>query len=459
MKQKRKAHGLWGKRLICALLIAASLFTPVSEIWGVEDGFGLISTADAGYYEYTYYPQCASWHTSLVTALNSVGVTSTYNYRKNTIAPLNGYTSSSYTGTAAQNTALLNLLKQGKLVKSRTWKNETITYYPKCASSYTSLVNALKSIGVDSSYNYRKYTIAPLNGYTSSSYTGTAAQNTALLNLLKQGKLVKSKGSAPDVKEKSTLQIGSGSYLPGTLTKGQAYYVSGNITSNYKITSVTVGIYRSSGSGVYVKSASPNATSYNISKLDSYMKFGSLAVGSYVFKVTATDAYPNTKTLVNHSFSVVNPSSTTKRSKSAYNATIDKVNVYNYTKKGGTTYCNIFVQDVMDAMGLKNFYTKQRANATYQWLNSTGKNSKGWKLISAYTAQQRANSGYPTLVIWYNTKGDPGHVALVRPETSNYPYNKGGKGPVIANAGASTFAYGYVKDGFGSRTVQYWTHD
>ena len=65
-----------------------------------------------------------------------------------------------------------------------------VTYYPKCDSSHTSIVNALKSIGVDSSYSNRSK-IAKLNGITG--YAGTASQNTKMLNLLKQGKLIKSK--------------------------------------------------------------------------------------------------------------------------------------------------------------------------------------------------------------------------------------------------------------------------
>lgn len=75
--------------------------------------------------------------------------------------------------------------------------NYNITYYPKCKSSYTSLVDALKSVGAPSSYSQRK-SIATLNGIQN--YSGTAAQNKTLLNLLKQGKLIKSKtkvASAP----------------------------------------------------------------------------------------------------------------------------------------------------------------------------------------------------------------------------------------------------------------------
>ena len=62
------------------------------------------------------------------------------------------------------------------------------SYYKKYNGSSVSLVDALKAIGVDSSLSNRKK-IAKANGI--SNYSGTASQNTKLLNLLKQGKLKK----------------------------------------------------------------------------------------------------------------------------------------------------------------------------------------------------------------------------------------------------------------------------
>ena len=71
----------------------------------------------------------------------------------------------------------------------------SVTYYPACSSSYTSLVDALNSIGVDSSFTNRK-SIAALNGI--SGYSGTAQQNTELLNKLKKGVLIKSNSGSSD---------------------------------------------------------------------------------------------------------------------------------------------------------------------------------------------------------------------------------------------------------------------
>ena len=128
------------------------------------------------------YPACSSGYSSLVDALNSIGVDSSYNNRSK-IAAANGI--SNYSGTPAQNTKMLNLLKQGKLKKAGS---STSSYYPACSSSYNSIVDALNSIGVDSSYNHRKK-IAAANSI--SNYSGQPSQNTKMLNLLKQGKLKK----------------------------------------------------------------------------------------------------------------------------------------------------------------------------------------------------------------------------------------------------------------------------
>ena len=63
-------------------------------------------------------------------------------------------------------------------------------YYPRYKGKYSSIVDALKSLGINSGKNNRKR-IAVLNGIKN--YSGSAIQNTRLLNLLKKGKLIKSK--------------------------------------------------------------------------------------------------------------------------------------------------------------------------------------------------------------------------------------------------------------------------
>lgn len=65
----------------------------------------------------------------------------------------------------------------------------TNIYFPACDSSYTSLVDALKSVGANSDPSYRT-TIAHLNGIEN--YTKSKEQNEALLKKLKEGVLIKS---------------------------------------------------------------------------------------------------------------------------------------------------------------------------------------------------------------------------------------------------------------------------
>lgn len=63
----------------------------------------------------SYYPKYTGKSTSIVIALNSLGIVSAMANRKK-IAAANGITN--YTGTATQNTQLLSLLKAGRLIKA-----------------------------------------------------------------------------------------------------------------------------------------------------------------------------------------------------------------------------------------------------------------------------------------------------------------------------------------------------
>lgn len=65
---------------------------------------------------------------------------------------------------------------------------ETPSYFPVFKSSSYSIVDCLKSIGVDSSYAYRQH-IASKNGIAN--YKGSAQQNDKLVSLGKKGKLLK----------------------------------------------------------------------------------------------------------------------------------------------------------------------------------------------------------------------------------------------------------------------------
>lgn len=129
-----------------------------------------------------YFPVYKGSSGSINAALNAIGVDNSYAYREK-IAAANGITG--YRGTPAQNTQMVNLLKAGKLIRPDSAASK---YFPAYTGSAASIAPALKQMGVDSSYAYR-CKIAAANNFTG--YRGTAAQNTQMLKLLKQGKLIK----------------------------------------------------------------------------------------------------------------------------------------------------------------------------------------------------------------------------------------------------------------------------
>ena len=106
----------------------------------------------------------------------------------------------------------------------------------------------------------------------------------------------------------------------------------------------------------------------------------------------------------------------------------------------------------MDACNVP--FPRELANVMYNKLSS---GYSGWYECSAKEAQKRANEGYPTVVAYYNNDGH-GHIAVVRPETNDWKYSKN-CGAVIAQAGRHNFNYGNTKDGFGDRSVKYFSHD
>lgn len=142
-------------------------------------------TASAG--AASYFPRYTGGSGSIAAALDSLGADSSYSNRVK-IAAVNGV--SGYRGTAGQNTQLLALLKQGTLIDPSASDSSC---FPAYTGSSPSIVAALSALGVDSSFSYRAR-IAAANGI--SSYSGSAAQNTNLLQLLRQGKLFKP-GSSP----------------------------------------------------------------------------------------------------------------------------------------------------------------------------------------------------------------------------------------------------------------------
>ncbi|WZK93539.1 N-acetylmuramoyl-L-alanine amidase [Bacillus phage BvP] len=128
---------------------------------------------------------------SVVDFLSSVGVDSSLANRKKLASK---YGISGYEGTAAQNSKLLDKLK-ADYKKSGSSKPST-----KGDQKTNSIVEYLDSIGVDSSFANRKKLAGK---YGISGYTGTASQNTKLLDKMRSGAAPKPKGTKGDQKTTS----------------------------------------------------------------------------------------------------------------------------------------------------------------------------------------------------------------------------------------------------------------
>lgn len=159
---------------------------------------------------------------------------------------------------------------------------------------------------------------------------------------------------------------------PSTATAGTGIFVYGTVTSNYKVTSVTAEIV---GTG-YKKTVSPNALSYNLSGMDSAMKFSALSAGVYILQVTATDA--SGKQVVGQATCTL-----TARNVSADgsgNALVDvalsqpnaNVGMYNkYNNNSGAAWCAYFVawcarQSGVSTTAIPNSYLCRNLVSYYQ---------------------------------------------------------------------------------------------
>jgi len=94
--------------------------------------------------------------------------------------------------------------------------------------------------------------------------------------------------------------------LPETIGRGTPFVLKGTISSTKVITKVKGGITKSSGSWVTAAEIEVNDTVFDISAIDLLIRFGDLANGSYVYKVSA---YVDGKwhTQIKKDFKIVEP--------------------------------------------------------------------------------------------------------------------------------------------------------
>ena len=132
------------------------------------------------------------------------------------------------------------------------------------------------------------------------------------------------------------IKMTNGVTIPN-ITAGKSVSIRGTVTSaTSNITKLIVGIYREDGTSVTGRTIVPNAKSYDVSKIDPYVKFGGLSAGTYYYKVLVTNATHTNYAVVNQKFTVSDGSTTTT----------DKLSM-----TGGVTIPNIKVGNVVSIRG------------------------------------------------------------------------------------------------------------
>ena len=237
-----------------------------------------------------YFPACASSHTSIIAALDSIGVDSTKSYRT-TIAEANGM--SGYTGTADENVALLGLLKAGQLINPEYKEGgSNVKYFPACGASCITIAEGLTAIGVDSSKDYRTK-IAAANGIAN--YSGTVEQNNQMLNLLKAGMLINPDGSSGSGSGSSS---GTGSFANG-YEKGYTggmpgdgkIYAHGLDVSKWQGSSLNFNAIKNAGYDyVILKAGSTNGKDECFETFYTNARAAGLDIGAYYYTYATTVA-------------------------------------------------------------------------------------------------------------------------------------------------------------------------
>ena len=125
---------------------------------------------------------------------------------------------------------------------------------------------------------------------------------------------------------------------------------------------------------------------------------------------------------------------------------LDVENSPRYKPGGGKTYCNIFVSDFLDAMGLPPTHVEGgvelSANAMIEWLASPKGAGTGWIEADRETALGAAERGHVVLITYFqHARGRSGHIAIVLPEGT------------IAQAGKANFVGRTIREGFGTLPV------
>lgn len=126
-----------------------------------------------------------------------------------------------------------------------------------------------------------------------------------------------------------------------------------------------------------------------------------------------------------------------QRSREIYEKAIKSLDVANnvkYKPANGQTFCNFFVQDIMNLEQLKTPIPKGNCETILNCMS--GNKYKPWTSVSFYDAQKRANDGIPTIGVTND------HIVVVTPTNKTVNFIRY---VVVSQAGKTQF-YGKTID-------------
>ena len=189
------------------------------------------------------------------------------------------------------------------------------------------------------------------------------------------------------------IKMTNGVTIPN-ITAGKSVSIRGTVTSaTSNITKLIVGIYREDGTSVTGRTIVPNAKSYDVSKIDPYVKFGGLSAGTYYYKVLVTNATHTNYAVVNQKFTVSDGSTTTT----------DKLSI-----TGGVTIPNIKVGNVVSIRGTVTSASSNLKSVTVGVYDSNN------KLVTGKTATPNAKT--------YNVRNLDAYVSFGDLKAGTYYY-------------------------------------
>ncbi len=145
--------------------------------------------------------------------------------------------------------------------------------------------------------------------------------------------------SAAPAAAASSMKLTGASKIPDRIAVGGKVSVYGSISSDSKITSVTVGVFGTDGKLATGIKTSPNSKSFNIKALDKYIKFDTLKSGTYIYRVTASNSDYSNHVLEEKTFVVGNgaaAATTKKTSSSSTGVSTANASAGGITLKNGT---------------------------------------------------------------------------------------------------------------------------